>query len=89
MDKAAENQTPARKKKNTLNRVLLLLIIVLSVFIVACLCLSVFLIVRQGPVEPRPMVLLHPSDAMVSPGRILSRRWRCPRTGRRRISKAL
>jgi hypothetical protein len=68
MDKAAENQTPARKNRNKVNGILLMLIIVLSVFIVACLCLSVFLIVRQGPVEPRPMVLRHPSDAMVPAG---------------------
>ena len=68
MGTAAENQTTAPKKKNTLNRVLTILIIVLSVFIAACLSLTVFLIVRQGPAEPRPMVLRHRSDTMVPAG---------------------
>jgi uncharacterized membrane protein len=68
MNTAAENQTPAPKKKKTLNRVLIILIIVLSVFIIACLSLTVFLIARQGPTERRPMVLRHPSDAMVPAG---------------------
>jgi hypothetical protein len=68
MNTAAENQTPAPKKKDKLNGVLIMLIIMLSVFIVACLSLTVFLIIRQGPVEPRPMVLRHPSDAVVPAG---------------------
>jgi hypothetical protein len=68
MGTAVENKTAAPKKMNKLNGILLMLIIVLSVFIIACLSLTVFFIVRQGPVEPRPMVLRHPSDAMVPAG---------------------
>jgi hypothetical protein len=68
MDTASDDQTSTLKKKDKLNGVLIMLIIVLSVFIAACLSLTVFLIARQGPVEPRPMVLRHPSDAMVPAG---------------------
>ena len=52
MGTTADDQTSAPKKKDTLNGVLIMLIIVLSVFIVACLSLTVFLIARQGPIEP-------------------------------------
>jgi hypothetical protein len=68
MSTAAEGQTSAPKKKDKLNRILTILIIVLSVFIAACLSLTVFFIARQGPVEPKPMVLRHPSDTMVPAG---------------------
>ena len=68
MDTAGDDQASAPNKKGKLNSVLIILIIVLSVFIVACLSLTVFLILRQGPVEPKPMVLRHSTDAMVPAG---------------------
>lgn len=68
MNTTAEEQTPAPKGKGELHGVMVVLIALLLVFIVACLSLTVFFIASQGPTEPRPMVLRHPSDAMVPAG---------------------
>ena len=68
MNTVAEEQTPAPEGKGKLHGVMVALLALLLTFIVACLSLTVFLIIRQGPVEPRPMVLRHPTDAMVPAG---------------------
>ena len=68
MNTTAEEQTPTPKGRGKLHGVMIALIALLSIFIIACLSLTVFLIARQGPYEPRPMVLRHPSDAMVPAG---------------------
>jgi hypothetical protein len=68
MNTAVKEQTPTPKDRRKLHSVMTALLVLLSAFIVACLSLTVFLIARQGPAEPRPMVLRHPSDAMVPAG---------------------
>ena len=68
MDTPTENQTSALKGKSKLQGVLIALIFILAIFIIACLSLTVFLIVNRGPVQPAPMVLYHPSDETVPAG---------------------
>jgi hypothetical protein len=68
MNATADVQTPVPEKKDKLHRVLIAMIVALVVFIVVSVSLTVFIIVRQGPAEPKPMVLRHPSDETVPAG---------------------
>ena len=68
MNTNAEEQKPTPKKKDKLFRILITLIAALSIFIVICLSLTIFIITRQQPAQPKPLVLRHPSDAMVPAG---------------------
>lgn len=68
MNTIAEEQTPTPKKKNTLQRTLIIMIFVLLVFIIVCISLTAYIIIRQGPAEPKRLVLRHPSNEMVPAG---------------------
>jgi hypothetical protein len=68
MDTADKEQAPAPAKKDIAHRVLMAMTAALGVFIVVCLSLTAYLVLRQGPAAPRPMVLRHPSNAMVPAG---------------------
>lgn len=68
MNANAEVEPSAPKKKDKLHHVLIAMIVALLVFIVVCISLTVFVIVLRRPAEPRPMVLVHPSDETVPAG---------------------
>ena len=59
--------TPVQDKGNT-HRVLFVMIALMLIFIVVCLSLTLYLVVRRGPAQSRPMVLRHPSDSIVPAG---------------------
>jgi hypothetical protein len=68
MNTAIKEQISTPKGKGKLHTVMVALIVLLSVFIIVCLSLTIFIIIRREPIEPRPMVLRHPSETMVPAG---------------------
>ncbi|MHC5088607.1 MAG: hypothetical protein ACYSOT_03255, partial [Planctomycetota bacterium] len=66
MDAPVQESLP--KDKRNMHRVMLVMVGLLLFFIVVCLSLTLYLVVRQGPAKPRPMVLRHPSDSIVPAG---------------------
>ncbi|MCI0498956.1 MAG: hypothetical protein L0Y36_04655 [Planctomycetales bacterium] len=67
MNTASPQQTPSKRDK--LHRILIGMVVLLSVFIIACLCLTFFIVARNSPVQPRLRVLVHP-DGQTVPGAV-------------------
>ena len=66
MDTTAQNQKATPKSK--LHKTLIAAIVILSVFIVVSLGVSIYIVGRHQPIQPREMVLMHPSGEIVPAG---------------------
>ena len=66
MDTTVQEQKAPPKSK--LHKILTTVIIMLSVFIVASLSVSVYIVSHHQPAQPRERVLVHPSEELVPAG---------------------